>query len=330
MNKLKGIKDFIINKPFLAIAIFIIAIVGLIFLFLGSAGLFLKSIAKRPLFYFGVYIITVMTIPFVYSIYLKTKSKKISGTTFNQIIKDISHTLKTVIVLVFSVYMATYAATQAITVYFSNYNARFNISGTGHTFNFPSGPYGIQDGAEKIVKSQEGKGETETVQKKEFLVVKEKGRVMREQIDTIVRMPTIPAIFLSQEYPSSQEYKYTQSIKLAEGTPAVMDLKDDYQSMWFGIRNIGLSNVGNPTLFLKFTGDFDIKTQPNVSLGWSTMEPNRQFNIRIGANLQPGSGFRLNPLSVRFKEAGTFTGEYTITSDNNLPKSGIFTIKVVK
>lgn len=338
MNILRTIRTFIVNRPFLSIAIIVMAIFGFIFIFLGSLSLFFKFIAKRPLFYFGIYILSVIIFSCVYWIYIKTKDRKIDSITFNQVVRDISHIIRNVILLLVSIYMATYMITQIITVYFNNYNTRYNMGGQGNIFNVYTGPYNITELPKKIGMSRQEQADIEMASSEKTIEAEEAylaegQRPIKTKISRAAlakkQIIEVPNIYLSQEYPSSQGYNYRQNINLSDGISAVMNLKDGEQPIWFGVVNRGLRNIDNPVLFLHFEGDFDIKVAPDKSIGWSTMEPNKEFNIRIASSLQPSSGFKLHPLIVNFKTAGVYKARYTITSDNNLPKSGDFTIKVV-
>lgn len=322
----KKTKLFVFNKPCLFIMIITSVIFGLAFICMGSIRLLFRFIAQRPLFNFSIYIIILIVVSCLYSIYAKAKNKEISNEAFNQITKDLSHVIKNVLLVWISAYMATYMATKVITVYFSNtriqYGGVLNTYYIGQTpipeeVKYPESTKGKTGKVSEIVTTEPEHPEKETTGKQKIII--------KEAVSV-----KVPNIRLSQEYPSSQNYQYTQSIDLSSHKPAVMTLSKDEQPMWFGIGNVGLFNISNPMLFLKFDGTFNIMTKPNESLGWSTMDPNREFNIKINSDLQPGSAFRLNPLFVKFPRAGEYRGSYTITSDNNLPVTGTFVINVAE
>jgi hypothetical protein len=140
-----------------------------------------------------------------------------------------------------------------------------------------------------------------------------------------------PDIFISQEYPSSQGFGYQQSINL-NTHPAVMTYQDGWQPFWFGISNVSakLQNLGNPCLFLNFNGKMQAKVDGKASIGWVEMDPNFTYYLKTIGSVQPGLGVRLNPLFVKFPAEGIYTISYSITSDNKLPISGQFNVKVVK
>jgi hypothetical protein len=138
-------------------------------------------------------------------------------------------------------------------------------------------------------------------------------------------------IIVSQEYPSSQGLNYQESVNLNKHT-AVMTYKNDWQPFWLGINNVNAKtkNLENPILFLNFHGKIQVKIDDNSSKGWVEMDPNFTYFLKTQGSIQPGSGFRLNPLLVKFSEEGIYSVSYSITSDNELPTSGEFLIKVVK
>jgi hypothetical protein len=140
-----------------------------------------------------------------------------------------------------------------------------------------------------------------------------------------------PDIIISQEYPSSQGFGYQQSINL-NAHFAVMTYQNDWQPFWLGISNVSakLQNLGNPGLFLNFNGKTQVKIDEKASSGWVEMDPNFTYYLKSMGAVQPGSGIRLNPLFVKFPTEGIYSISYSITSDNKLPISGKFDVKVVK
>lgn len=136
------------------------------------------------------------------------------------------------------------------------------------------------------------------------------------------------AIYLIQEYPSSQGYNYLQSINLKD-KPAVMTWQENEQSFWVGIANMMLNkNYKNPTVFLTFKGKVDVRVDPKGSVGWVEMEPNSQYFIKLNGDLQPLVTYRLNPLFVKFANEGDYSVHFGIRGDNELPVDGDFIIKV--
>ena len=111
-----------------------------------------------------------------------------------------------------------------------------------------------------------------------------------------------------------------------------MTYQDDWQPFWFGIMNISkkIQNLENPGLFLNFNGKMQVKVDGKASTGWVEMDPNFSYYLKTIGSVQPGSGVRLNPLFVKFPAEGTYSISYSITSDNKLPISGQFDVRVVK
>jgi hypothetical protein len=142
---------------------------------------------------------------------------------------------------------------------------------------------------------------------------------------------TLPNIVISQEYPCSQGYNYRQSINLITH-PAVITYQDDWQALWLGMGNADgkIKNFKNPSLFLNFNGNTQIKVNEKSSKGWVETDPNFMYFYKAEGSMQPGQGFRLNPLFIRFPKEGIYKVSYSITADNELPISGEFSIKVVK
>lgn len=140
-----------------------------------------------------------------------------------------------------------------------------------------------------------------------------------------------PDVIISQEYPSSQGFSYQQNINL-NTYPAVMTYQNDWQPFWFGISNVSakLHNLGNPGLFLNFNGKMQVRVDEKASIGWVETDPNFTYYLKTIGLVQPGSGVRLNPLFVKFPAEGIYSVSYSITSDNKLPVSGQFDVKVVK
>lgn len=327
-------------RPIFYPIILLALLLGAIFIYLGSVGLLLKLLAKRPLLYFGVYLAFIIALLFSHYVYSKTKTKSISNATFNHFLRDVSTTIKTVIVLFLSFFLTAYTATKIISVYFNKYDSQYHMSGSGNIFNlYPPGPYSLpsKELKNEITKEETAKKEitpAETLVEKQIpkwadnIKLKEKVTITdgSSRRDIVL---SIPRLYLSQEYPSSQGHSYTQSINLSSGSPAVITLRKDEQPMWFGVGNLGITNVGNPTLFLNFDGTFDIRAKERESLGWMTMDPNKQFNTKINMVIQPGSGVKLYSLFVKFPKAGEYHGRYTIASDNDIPIEGTFIINVV-
>jgi len=334
---LKKLWEFIRRRPVFCLIIAVALLFGIIFIFLGSAGFLLKLLARRPLFYLGIYFAFIIGALFSYYLYSRTKTKTISNATFNHFLRDVSSTIKTVIVLLLSFSLTAYTATKIISVYFNRYDSQYHMGGSGNTFNmYPPGSYSIGPEVPKgeIIKKEPAKNEVAPSEKISEQIPASGENIQNKEIAARDHMKkevvlTLPSVYLSQEYPSSQEYSYTQSINLTSGSPAVMTLRDDEQPMWFGIGNLGLSNIGNPTLFLSFDGTFGIRAEERKSLGWMTMDPNKQFNTKINMMIQPGSGVKLYPLFVKFPKAGKYVGKYTIATDDNLPVVGAFIINVV-
>lgn len=318
---LKKLWKFILYRPIFCFAMAIAFLLGIIFISLGSIGLLVKLLAKRPLFYLGIYFVLIIGALSSYYLYSKTRTKTISNATFNHFLRDVSSMIKTVIVLSLSFWLTTSTVSKIISVYFNRYDSRYQMGGSGNIFNMYPGLYPTVPEVPKseTAKKEPVKNEAASTEK----IISPPDHTKKKTI------LTIPNIYLSQEYPSSQEYSYTQSINLTSGILAVMTLEKEEQPMWFGVGNSGLSNIGNPTLFLSFDGTFDIRVKSNKSLGWMTTDPNKQFNTKINMTIQPGSGVRLYPLFVKFPRAGKYQGKYTIAIDNNLPVSGSFVINVV-
>jgi len=138
------------------------------------------------------------------------------------------------------------------------------------------------------------------------------------------------AIYLTQEYPSSQGYNYLQSINLKD-KPAVVTWQENEQPFWVGIANMMLNrNYRNPTLFLNFKDKVDVRVDPKGSVGWVEMEPDSQYFIKLNGDLQPLVTYRLNPLFVKFANEGDYSVHFGIRGDNELPVDGDFIIKVKK
>lgn len=254
---------------------------------------------------------------FTYGGNLHMGKYKITNATFNQLVKDASSIIKGVVLLGFSLYVGSWAVSNVIAVYLDNTKIQSQVSGTGNTVNIiraipVSGAFTTETYSHSKEKIKNGAVNEEKDTNKKEIVAK------------------VPNLYVSQEYPSSQNYQYTESIALSNSQPAVMTLRDGGQAMWFGLGNVDLANVANPTLFLNFDGDFEIKTKDEESAGWLMLDPDRQFVMKIKGEVQPGSGLRLNPLFVKFPKPGVYKAQYSITTDNNLPKSGTFTIKVVE
>ncbi len=247
------------------------------------------------------------------------KSKfRLTNETYNQLVKDFSSVVTKffkdlfgVIKNVLLLWISLSVATQVMNVYFNNRISHSVIANGSYNTIYNATPTPV---SEPMTHTKDGDGaETGSAPAN-------KGR-----IDII----KTPILYLSQEYPSSQGYNYTQSINLSKGSPAVMTFNNEEQGIWFGIGNIGFVNANNPSLFLRFVSKCTVIAKPNESLGWLTMDPNKQFTIKTNGNLQPGSGFKLNPLFIKFPSDGVYKAEYTITSDNNPPISGNFTINVI-
>ena len=136
------------------------------------------------------------------------------------------------------------------------------------------------------------------------------------------------AVYLTQEYPSSQGYSYLQNINLKD-KPAVMTWQENEQAFWVGIANMMVNrNYKNPTLFLNFKDKIDVRTDPKDSTGWVEMEPDSQYYIKLNGDLQPLVTYRLNPLFVKFPEKGDCNASFGIRGDSELPIDGEFLIKV--
>jgi len=140
-----------------------------------------------------------------------------------------------------------------------------------------------------------------------------------------------PDIIISQEYPSSQGFTYQNSINLNTHF-AVITYQNDWQPFWLGIMNVStkIQNLNNPGLFLNFDGKMQVKVDEKASIGWVEMDPNFTYYLKTIGSVQPSSGARLNPLFVKFPAEGIYSISYSITSDNKLPISGKFDVKVVK
>lgn len=138
-------------------------------------------------------------------------------------------------------------------------------------------------------------------------------------------------IVISQEYPCSQGYNYRQSINLVNHT-AVMTYQDNWQAFWLGVGNADskIKNFKNPSLFLNFNGNVQVKIDEKSSKGWIETDPNFMYFYKTDGSMQPGQGFRLNPLFIKFPNEGIYKVSYSITADNELPISGEFSTKVVK
>lgn len=232
--------------------------------------------------------------------------------------------MKNAILIIISIWIGSWGISNVVNVYFNNVRQQMRIGGVGHTINIVGSiPAGDLSHA-KIPLEKEEDGKKEVV-KKEEKAKDGQSTIKREEI-----VAKIPNLYISQEYPCSQKRTYRESINLSNGDHAVMTWKDKDQAMWFGIRNIDLFNVSNPTLFLSFNGDYNVSIRDDEAPGWLMMDPNRDFSMKIRGEVQPGSGLRLNPLFVKFPKPGIYHARYSIATDNNLPKSGTFTIKVVE
>lgn len=165
---------------------------------------------------------------------------------------------------------------------------------------------------------------------KEGIVLKESSKFVTQPVEAKNTKKMLFPIIISQEYPSSQGFNYQQSINLSN-KPAVMTYQDDWQPFWLGIGNANeeIENFKNPNLFLNFHGKIQIKIT-EASKGWTEMDPNFTYYLKTQGSIQPGQGYRLYPLYVKFPTKGLFVVSYTVTSDNALPVSGEFTIKVTK
>ena len=163
------------------------------------------------------------------------------------------------------------------------------------------------------------------------LALKE-GVVLEPSTKVVIQSQSIlPNIIISQEYPCFQGYNYRQSINLI-AHPAVMTYQDNLQAFWIGIGNADnkIKNFKNPSLFLNFNGEVQIKVDEKSSKGWLETDPNFTYFYKADGSMQPGQGFRLNPIFVKFPKEGSYRVSYSITADNELPISGEFSIKVVK
>lgn len=111
-----------------------------------------------------------------------------------------------------------------------------------------------------------------------------------------------------------------------------MTHQNDWQAFWLGIGNADskVKNFKNPSLFLNFDGNVQIKVDEKSSKGWIETDPNFTYFYKTDGSMQQGQGFRLNPLFVKFPMEGIYNVPYSITADNELPISGEFSIKVVK
>ncbi|UCB57633.1 MAG: hypothetical protein JSV30_03365 [Candidatus Omnitrophota bacterium] len=144
-----------------------------------------------------------------------------------------------------------------------------------------------------------------------------------------IKESKLPAI-LTQEYPSSQDYTYQDSINLIT-KPAVMTLEKNEQPFWLGIANLKMKeNYKNPTLFLNFRGKVNVRADAKKSVGWEETDPNFTYFIKLNGGLQPLVTYRLDPLFVRFPEEGDYSVHFGIRGDNELPVDGDFTVKVRK
>jgi len=169
-------------------------------------------------------------------------------------------------------------------------------------------------------------------QSESFKVSKEGFDFQRKSIESTLieeQSKVSSVLFLSQEYPASQGYTYRQSIDL-RSKPVVMTFQADEQPLWLAIGNVGNINASNPTLYLDFGGKVKVRADKNKSRPWLEGDPNHTYSAKYNAQIQPGSGIRLNPLFVRFEKDNTYTVSYTITTDNENHLSGTFEIKVVK
>lgn len=277
------------------------------------------------------------------------KSKyRITNATFNQIIKNISDAvavffkdlfgvIKNAILLVLSFYLATNTATQIIGVYFNNVKSNNTIRGSNNVINSftgimpaPDAFYSVRNDTNLTAEKAKVSTEKETSSSSEAIAEKPLLKEVEKVITKEVTIAKIPNLYLSQEYPSFPGYDNAQSINLSGGFPAVIKMAETEQKLYFGIGNIDAVNINNPTLFLQFDGDFDVTAKPNESLGWLLLYPNKQFAIKINVDLQPGSGLRLPALFARFPRPGRYHAKYSITTDNNLPKTGNFVINVVE
>ncbi len=167
---------------------------------------------------------------------------------------------------------------------------------------------------------------------KEGVVLERFTAITSQPIETALkRRENSPDIIISQEYPSSQGFSYQKSINLNVHY-AVMTYQNDWQPFWLGMMNVGtrIQNLENPGLFLNFNGKFQVKVDEKASIGWVEMDPNFSYYLKTIGAVQPGSGVRLNPLFVKFPAEGAYSISYSITSDNKLPISGQFDVKVVK
>lgn len=167
---------------------------------------------------------------------------------------------------------------------------------------------------------------------KEGVVLERFKVVLSQPIETALDMREYrPDIVISQEYPSSQGFTYQKSINL-NAHYAVMTYQNDWQPFWLGIMNISvkIQNLENPALFLNFNGKTEVRVDEKVSSGWTETDPNFSYYLKTIGSVQPSSGVRLNPLFVKFPAEGIYSVSYSITSDNKLPISGQFDIRVVK
>ncbi len=274
------------------------------------------------------------------------KSKyRITNATFNQIIKNVSDAIavffkdlfgviKSAILLALSFYLATNTASKIITLYFNNVKSTNTITGSNNVINSFTGITPVPDtfygDANLAAEKAKVSIEKETSLSSEKIAEKPSSKEVEKVITKEIIIAKIPNLYLSQEYPSFPGYDNAQSIILSSGSVAVIKMAENEQKLYFGIGNIDTVNINNPTLFLQFDGDFDIMAKPNESLGWLPLYPNKQFAIKINVNLQPGNGLRLPALFVRFPKPGRYHGKYSITTDDNLPKTGDFVINVVE
>lgn len=167
---------------------------------------------------------------------------------------------------------------------------------------------------------------------KEGVVLERFKVILSQPIETALDIREYkPDIVISQEYPSSQGFTYQKSINL-NARYAVMTYQNDGQPFWLGIMNVSpkIQNLENPGLFLNFNGKIEVRVDEKASIGWAEIDPNFSYYLKTIGSVQPGSGVRLNPLFVKFPSEGIYSISYSITSDNKLPISGQFDIRVVK
>ncbi len=135
-----------------------------------------------------------------------------------------------------------------------------------------------------------------------------------------------PIVYLEQCNPDIKGISYRDSLDLSKG-PALIDWKEEELPFWLAVdSSLRNRNFKNPCIFLDFGGKVAVRRGD----GWQELDPNYKYNVQIEKEIQPGKGFRLNPLFIKFPSEGSYVVRYSITGDDESPTQGTFVIEARK